>query len=231
MSELVPQSEIKAIQSRTGILITEAQRLPADTEATDDQLGLQLHHLGDFYKMVGVELRELENKRKAFTAGLNDSLKQINATFKELSEPRQEAKAEADRKIRALQSEQRARIAKENERIRMENEAKAKAAAQANAIAEKHAKPGEAITPIVLPQELEKVHHNTVDTRKKWAFEATDYHTEEAHQMVISYLQASGKYVGIFEMAVREVIRNSDDPSTIKLDCAKIFQDETLVLR
>lgn len=67
-------------------------------------------------------LREIEKKRKSFTAPLNQSLKQINDTFREIKEPIEQAKRNLSQRLMAWRTTERERI--EAQRRQAEEEAR-----------------------------------------------------------------------------------------------------------
>lgn len=228
---IVPTSDIEQIQSRTMVLVKQAEQLPADITQEPEVRALQLKDLADFYKDVKKDIKDMENKRLSFTTGLNASLKQINQTFKSLAESRVKAKIILDTKIKTMQRFEKKLIDEENERIRLENAANARAAAKANEIAEKHKEPETTITPVIIPQKAIKTAPKAVNSRKKWSHEIQDLYNGEIESVLLDYLVVSGKYKELAEMAIREKIRKTEDPTTLEIEGVRIYQDQTLVSR
>lgn len=114
-------------------------------------------------------LKEIENKRKSFTAPLNQSLKEINSTFKAITEPIEAAKATLSQRLMSWRATEQKRIQEEQEAARKEEERRRK-------IQEAHAAKGhqvsETITPVEKPMPFSV--QDTTRTRKQWTYDIVD---------------------------------------------------------
>lgn len=113
----------------------------------------------EFLKRVRDTERQIEAKRLEFTKPLNQSLRAINATFKQLKEPLVEARLVLTDKILSWKKAETARLEKEEARRRK--------------IQESHVKRGHIVEAPVVLDRPEKTIGNT-RTRKVWTFEVQD---------------------------------------------------------
>jgi len=135
----------------------------------------------EFLKKVRDTEREIEAKRLEFTKPLNQSLKAINATFKQLKEPLVEARQVLTEKILSWKKAETAKLEKEEARRRK--------------IQKSHIKRGHTVEAPVVLDRPEKTIGNT-RTTKFWTFEVQDLG------------KVSTQYLSINSVAVREAIRN-----------------------
>jgi len=114
-------------------------------------------------------LKEIEKKRKSFTAPLNQSLKEINATFKGITEPISAAKQTLSQRLMSWRATEQRRIREEQEKARKEEERRRK-------IQEAHAAKGhkvsEDITPVEKPMPFSV--NDTTKTRSQWTYDILD---------------------------------------------------------
>lgn len=114
-------------------------------------------------------LKQIEEKRKSFTAPLNQSLKEINNTFKAITEPIEAAKAALSGRLMSWRAAEQKRIQEEQEAARKEEERRRK-------IQEAHAAKGhqvsETITPVEKPMPFSM--QDTTRTRKQWTYDIVD---------------------------------------------------------
>ena len=231
---IVPQKDVQEMETAGSRLVREAKLFRVDTSLPIEERKVQLGKVADFYKDLKDVQKDREKKRKSFTAPLNLSLKNINGTYKEQDVPITEALTISGAEIKRVQKFEQALVDEENKRIKLENEANARAAAEANRIAEKHAEPGKLPTPVFIPKQAEKVAPKAVNSRKKWSFEIlANADTDETDKLLLEYLDQSGKWANLLEMAIREKIRETEDPATIKIEGVRVFLDPmgTLVSR
>jgi septal ring factor EnvC (AmiA/AmiB activator) len=109
MSEIIPAKEIKAITQENKGIIESAHAI---TVATVEQVD----EASKYGSEITRALKALEDKRTSFTKPLNESLKQINTTFKQMAAPLEAARDHLRKEIGRFQAEERARIAKEEAR-------------------------------------------------------------------------------------------------------------------
>ena len=135
----------------------------------------------EFLKKVRDTEREIEAKRLEFTKPLNQSLRAINATFKQLKEPLVEARQVLTEKILSWKKAETAKLEKEEARRRK--------------IQESHVKRGHTVEAPVVLDRPEKTIGNT-RTTKFWTFGVQDLG------------KVPTQYLSINSVAVREAIRN-----------------------
>jgi hypothetical protein len=92
----------------------------------------QARKASEFLKKVSDTLKTIEEKRLSFTAPLNQSLREINDTFRDISSPLLVAKGLVSSKILAWRRIEADKIAKEEERRRKIQEAHEKAGHNVN---------------------------------------------------------------------------------------------------
>lgn len=114
-------------------------------------------------------LKEIEKKRKSFTQPLNQSLKEINATFKEITEPIVSAKNTLSSRLMAWRAAEQRRIREEQEKAQREEERRRK-------IQEAHAAKGhqvkEEITPVEKPMPFAV--QDTTKIRSQWTYDVVE---------------------------------------------------------
>ena len=123
------------------------------------------------------KVKDLENtveaKRLSFTKPLNESLKNINDTFRVMREPLEKARGIVTNVIMSWKREETARIYEEQQALRRRQEAEA--AERAKAIHDEEAEP---ITMIIkAPEKIAPVENKigNVQTVKRWTFEVVDF--------------------------------------------------------
>lgn len=145
--------EITKIQESISPIVSEAKTYTVTTPEEVDQASL-------FLKKVTDTLRAVETKRLSFTAPLNQSLKEINSTFKQISAPLEEAKSHISKLIIDWRREEQARIVKEEERRRH--------------IQDAHAEQGHNVNdPVTMARPDNTI--GNASTRKIWRFKITDF--------------------------------------------------------
>lgn len=111
-------------------------------------------------------IKGIEKKRKSFTQPLNQSLKEINATFKEITEPILAAKNTLSGRLMNWRAAEQKRIREEQEKAQREEERRRK-------IQESHAAKGhqvkEEITPVEKPMPFSV--QDTTKTRSQWTYD------------------------------------------------------------
>lgn len=118
---------------------------------------------------ITLGLKQIEEKRKSFTAPLNQSLKEINNTFKNITEPIEAAKTALSQRLMSWRAAEQRRIEEEQEKARKEEERRRK-------IQEAHAAKGhqvsETITPVERPMPFAV--QDTTRTRRMWTYDIVD---------------------------------------------------------
>jgi paraquat-inducible protein B len=191
--------EIEAV-SNSFALQAEEQEIANQTDV--DFANVILKHISQQMKMI-------EEKRKTFTQPLNQSLREINKTFKELTTPLQTADKILSDKVMAWR-----RV--EQDKIRIEQERIAKEEARRRKIQDAHKRQGHEISePIVMtkPKPLKEI--DTTKTRKDWTIE------------IIDSTKIPREYLIVDERDIREAIRRGiREIAGIRID-----QKETMVRR
>ena len=162
----------------------------------------------EILKKITHGLKLMEEKRKSFTAPLNQSLKEINETFKQMALPVNEAKTALSNRLMLWRRHEQSRIDEERAKAVREEERRRK-------IQEAHAAKGhvvkEDITPVAKPIPFSV--NDTTKTRLTWTYEI-----EDDTKIPRDYLTVNGPAI---TQAVRAGVR--DIPGV------KIYQKETAV--
>ena len=129
---------------------------------------------------INFGLKQIEGKRTSFTAPLNQSLKEINATFKKMVGPIKFAKESLTTRLMTWRRQEQARIDAERERAVKEEERRRK-------IQEAHAAKGhnvkEEITPVIKPVPF--AINDTTKVQKRWTYEIEDEASVPRQYMVV----------------------------------------------
>lgn len=201
MQKIEKQELVEIETSNNDIAIqVEAQQIA--NQADVDTANIILKH-------ISVQMKTIEAKRKTFTQPLNQSLKEINSTFKTLMEPLQTAKSILTQKVMTWRQEEQRKIRIEQERIAKEEERRRK-------IQEAHKEKGHEVSePIVMakPKLLEET--DTTSTRKVWKFK------------IIEMGKIPREYLIVNESFVREAIRRG----VRVIPGIRIYQDEIMVIK
>lgn len=193
--------ELQTIQGSGIVLIEMANsHVVLDQEQADEanEILIKINH----------GLKQIEEKRTSFTGPLNKSLKEINASFKQMVEPIKSAKDSLTSRLMAWRRQEQARIDAEREKAVKEEERRRK-------IQEAHAAKGHAvkedITPVVKPIPFSV--NDTTKVQKRWTYEI-----EDSSVIPRQYMVVDGPAI---TAAVRAGVR--DIPGV------KIYQKETAV--
>ena len=168
----------------------------------------QADEANEILTKINFGLKQIEAKRTSFTAPLNQSLKEINASFKNMVGPIKFAKDELTSRLMAWRGQEQARIRAEREKAVREEERRQKIK---DAHEAKGHKVKEEITPVAKPMPFSV--NDTTKIRKDWKHEIMD----ETH-IPREYLMVNGPAI---TRAIRDGVR--DIPGV------KIFQKETAV--
>lgn len=157
-----------------------AQELCVNAEEVVIFSRADLSHATDLAKSIKQRHKEIEDERKRMVQPFNDGVKAINARFKAMTSPLEDAENDLKRKMLAFQKEEEARAREEADRI-----AKAQAEAEAKRLAEEAEQEttlDRPALPAAMPAIAAPAHRPTtygqtgaVSTVKKvWAFELVD---------------------------------------------------------
>ena len=149
----ISQKEIQTLEKQVSPLAQEAGNYIIDSIEAIDNASL-------FLRKVKEAENNLEAKRLEFTAPLNQSLKAINETFRQLKSPLTQARELLTGRILSWKRLETERLAKEEARRRAIQEAHEKAGHQVNA-------------PVVLERPETKI--GNTQTRKVWTFRVIDF--------------------------------------------------------
>jgi septal ring factor EnvC (AmiA/AmiB activator) len=170
----ISTKEIQILEKQVSPLVKQAGDYKVDSIEAVDEASV-------FLKKVRDTEKNLEAKRQEFTAPLNQSLKAINETFKQLKNPLEQARNLLTNKILTWKRAETERLAKEEARRR--------------AIQEAHEKKGHEVkAPVVLERPENKI--GNTQTRKVWTFE------------VVDFSKVPGEYKSINQVAVNQAVRS-----------------------
>jgi len=193
--------ELAVIQESGAALIAMANHHGVENQTEADEAN-------EILKKITHGLKLMEEKRKSFTAPLNQSLKEINETFKQMALPVNAAKTALSDRLMSWRRQEQARIDEERAKAVREEERRRK-------IQEAHAAKGhvvkEDITPVVKPIPFSV--NDTTKVQLRWTYEI-----EDDTKIPRDYLTVNGPAI---TQAVRAGVR--DIPGV------KIFQKEIAV--
>ena len=208
LPEIVPEKEVKEIQSQANKIVAAAQALAAADEAG----------MGEATALLGWIARakkQVEEKRKFFVKPLNDQVKKINAMFKEYAAPLEQSDNLLRGKILTYRREQDRIRREEEERLRKLQEKEQK---RLEKLAEKNGAPPPPPMPTPIIQEQAKTVHSdfgTVSAKKVW-----DFDVEDESKVPREFLMVNEKAI---RAAVKAGVRN--------IPGVKIYQREELAVR
>ena len=194
--ELNNEVELRNIETQISPVIEKAQECVVETIKDVDNASAFLKEIKDMEKIV-------EDKRITFTKPLNESLKNINNTFKKMREPLEQARDLLTRKILTWKRIESERVAAEQAAYRKIQEAEAELRRLNN-------EPEVKVEPIIVAPVVNKI--GNMQTVKRWTFE------------IIDFSKVPDGYKSINSTEVNCAIRsgNRDIPGL------KIFQSESL---
>jgi hypothetical protein len=194
--ELNNEVELQNIESQISPVIEKAESYVVNTIADVDNASSFLKEIKDMEKTV-------ENKRLTFTKPLNESLKNINDTFKNMREPLEKARGLLTGKILTWKRAEAERVAAEQAAYRKIQEAEAE-------LRRLQDKPEIIEEPITVAPVVNKI--GNMQTVKRWTFDVEDFS------------KVPDEYKIIENISVRNAIRNGirDIPGL------NIFQEESL---
>jgi len=171
---MIEKKEIQILKKQVSPLLKEANSYNINSIKAVDKASI-------FLKKVRDVESDIEQKRLKITKPLNQSLKEINNTFKQLKEPLIEARTYLTRKIIDWKTIEQKRLEVEETRRRKIQEAH-------------EAKGHEVKAPIVLERPENKI--GNTQTRKVWTFE------------VVDFSKLPNEYKSLDQVAVNQAIRN-----------------------
>ena len=155
----INEVELQTIEKQISPVIEKAGSYVVSTIGDVDNASAFLKELKDMEKVI-------EDKRVTFTKPLNESLKNINDTFKKMREPLEQARDLLTRKILTWKRIESERVAAEQAAYRKIQEAEAELCRLQN-------KPVVVEEPIVIAPVVNKI--GNMQTVKRWGFYVTDF--------------------------------------------------------
>lgn len=158
---------------------------------------------------IAKQMKAIEKKRKSFTQPLNQSLREINSTFKELVKPLEIAKDILTQKVMDWRDAEKQKRQAEQERIEKEE-------ARRRKIQEAHKEKGHEVSePIVMAKPKPLKETDTTHIRKVWEFE------------IIEMAKIPHEYLMVNKSFIREAIRDG----VRIIPGIRIYQEETMVIK
>lgn len=196
--EVYNEVELQNIESQISPVIEKAESYAVNTIADVDNASSFLKEIKDMEKIV-------EDKRLTFTKPLNESLKNINDTFKKMKEPLEQARDLLTKKILTWKRIEAERVAQEQAAYRKIQEAEAE-------LRRLQDKPEIIEEPITIAPVVNKI--GNMQTIKRWKYEVT------------SFEEVPDVFKIIENVRVIEAIRSGvrDIPGI------KIYQEESLAI-
>lgn len=217
---LAPQVVDQTVQTIMGGNRSIVERAFDVVVNSDESLSFAVDMLGE----IKSRMRNIEKERTAMVKPINDSVKNINAKFKTVTQPLEDAERALKPKVVAYQSkiERERREAAEAERKRIEAEKLAEAEAQA-AIgnqegADRLAKEASAV--VVKPEETGRGGFTGTKTvvTKRWVFEVEN---------LLMLANARPELIKTDDALINTAIRNGER----EIPGLKIFQTESVSVR
>jgi len=194
--ELNNEVELQKIESQISPVIEKAQGYVVENIKDVDSASSFLKEIKDMEKIV-------EDKRLTFTKPLNESLKNINDTFKKMREPLEQARDLLTKKILTWKRTEAERVAAEQAAWRKIQEAEAELRRLQN-------KPEIIEEPITIAPVVNKI--GNMQTVKRWTY------------AVVDLTQVPDCYKMLDAVALREAIRTG----VREIPGVKIYQEESL---
>lgn len=196
MTVELQEVELKNIEVQISPVIDKANRYVIETVKDVEESSAFLKEIKDMEKVI-------EDKRITFTKPLNESLKNINDTFKKMRQPLEQARDLLTRKILTWKRIESERVAAEQAAYRKIQEAEAELCRLQN-------KPVVEEEPITIAPVVNKI--GNMQTVKRWTFEIIDFSKVPDDYKSLNNTEVNG--------AIRSGIR--DIPGL------KIYQEESL---
>lgn len=196
------QVELQEMEKEISPVLIKAEKYAVNNLEDVENASVFLKQIKDMEKIV-------EDKRLTFTKPLNESLKNINDTFKKMREPLELAREMVTKKILVWKRVENERIAAEQAaaRKRQQEEAEARAKEMADGLEP-------VITVIKAPITLAPVENKigNVQTVKRWVYEVVDF----------------SQLPDYFKMVNPVTINNEIKIGTREIKGLRIYQEETL---
>lgn len=196
--ELNNEVELQNIESQISPVVEKAQSYVVETIKDVDNASAFLREIKDMEKIV-------EDKRITFTKPLNESLKNINDTFKKMREPLEQARSLLTNKILTWKRAESEKVAAEQAAWRKIQEAEA-------VLRRLRDEPEVKVEPIIVAPVVNKI--GNMQTVKRWTYEVTGF----------SQLPDIFKSINTVEINTAIRAGNRDIPGL------KIFQSESLAI-
>lgn len=188
--------ELKSIEVQISPVVEKAQSYVVENIKDVENASAYLKEIKDMEKVV-------EEKRITFTKPLNESLKNINDTFKKMRQPLEQARDLLTRKILTWKRIESERVAAEQAAYRKIQEAEAELCRLQNKTVKEE-------EPITIAPVVNKI--GNMQTVKRWTFELVDFSKVPDDYKSLNNTEVNG--------AIRSGIR--DIPGL------KIYQEESL---
>jgi len=169
----IPEPTPEQEDTRTA-LITRAQALVAQATAITISTTAQMEDASTFLTDVAAARKAIETRRQEWVKPLNDSVREINARFKHMLDPLDQAVSIVKDKMLAYQREAQRQAQEEQERLQCE--ADAARTKLLEAMPEGQVLPGPWEVPTVIPIAPRKtrVDQGTVYTVQEWTYEVVN---------------------------------------------------------
>jgi len=198
----IKKQELVEIENSNNDIVIQAENQWIVSQADVDKANIILRN-------ITKQMKAIEKKRKSFTQPLNQSLGEINSTFKELVKPLEIAKDILTQKVMDWRDTEKQKIQAEQERIRKEEERRRK-------IQEAHKEKGHEVSePIVMAKPKPLKETDTTHIRKVWEFE------------IIEMAKIPHEYLMVNKSFIREAIRNG----VRIIPGIRIYQEERMVIK
>lgn len=158
----------------------------------------------DTLKIISQKIKKVEEKRKEYTAPLDESKKRIMADFQAITKPLEEFVAAVKEKMIEWQKIEQKRLDEEQKKLEAEALKKAKAEGKS-----------EVEVAIVNNIKTQRADFSTATLKKIWTFE------------VISEIEIPREYLTVDEKKIKEAIKNG----VREIKGVKIYQEESLAIR
>lgn len=189
----------------------ENSKLVAHAESIAVLNQMDFENASAHLKTIQTALKNIEAKRLSFTKPLNESLKNINDTFKLLKLPLEQAKDIISGKMQTWHHEERKRIEAEQEKIRKEELRRMK-------IRDAHREKGHNVSDEEIALEQPEPLNGALGAshiRKRWVFR------------IVDESKVPQKYYSIDETKIRQAVAEG----AREIPGILIYQDESVVTR
>ena len=168
------------LNEQVALIERETSPLLVQVESYSIESSEDVEHASVFLKKISDTIKSVEAKRLEFTKPLNQSLRAINSTFKELKNPLETVRGRLIIRILGWRAAEEQRVLKEEARRRK--------------IQEAHEKQGHEVKAPVVMAKPEKTIGNT-QVRKVWRFR------------IVDFSKVPDKYKAIDQVLINQAIR------------------------